>query len=145
MLVGRRAQRLGEHLEAFDAQRHLAAATADGAAVDADQIAQIERCEQLEALGAEHVDARVQLDLAGAIDEIQERSLAGAAPRRDAARDAVALVGFSAVLKVLVGDQNRVDRLDVGEGVRKRAVVLRAQAFTLGAPLGDQLVQAVFA
>ncbi len=50
----------------------------------------------LEALLAEHVDARVQLDLAGAVDEVQERGLAGAAPRGEPPGDAVALLGLLA-------------------------------------------------
>ena len=68
VLVGRRAQRLGEDLEALHAQRHLAVAAAHRRAVDADQVAEVERRQQLEALVAEDVHARVQLDLAGAVD-----------------------------------------------------------------------------
>ena len=43
VLVGGWPQRLGEDLEAFHAQRHLAVAAADGGAVDADQVAEVER------------------------------------------------------------------------------------------------------
>ena len=48
------------------------------------------------ALLAEHVDARVQLDLAGAVDEVEERGLARAAPRGDPAGDAVCVLGLLA-------------------------------------------------
>ena len=141
VLVGRRAQRLAEHLELLDAQRHLAVAAAHRRAVDADQVAEVERRQQLEALLAEDVHAGVQLDLAGAIDEVEERGLAGAAARGDASRDAVALVGFLAGLQVLVGGQDRVDRLDARERVRERARVGFAHALGLRAALGDQLAR----
>ena len=48
VLVGRRAQRLGEDLKAIDAQRQLAAAAAQRRAVDADQIAEVERAQPRE-------------------------------------------------------------------------------------------------
>ena len=86
MLVGRRAQRLAEQLEVVHAQRELAAARAQRGAVDAEQVAEVEREQALEALLAEHVHARVQLDLAAAVDEVQERRLARAAARGEAAR-----------------------------------------------------------
>src|SRR5881227_592084 len=91
VLVGRRAQRLGEDREAVDAQRDLAVARAQGRALDADQIAEVERGEALEVLLAEHVLARMQLDLARAVDEVQEGRPPGSTPRGDAPGDAVHL------------------------------------------------------
>ena len=54
-LVGRRAQALGQHGEVLDAQRQLAAARAEGRAVDADEVAEVEVQERRHALGAEDV------------------------------------------------------------------------------------------
>ena len=96
VLVRRRAQRLGEDLEAVDTQRQLAAAAAQDGAVDADEVAEIERGQARERVLAEHVDARVQLHLAGAVDEVEERRLARATPRGDPAGDAVFVLGLLA-------------------------------------------------
>jgi hypothetical protein len=86
----------------------------------------------------------VKLDLARAVDQIQEGRLSRAAPRRDPPGDTVALLRFLARLQVLVGAQHRRDGLDVGEGVGEGARVGRAQPLALGAALGDQLGEAVF-
>ncbi len=143
VLVRRRAQGLGEDLEALDAQRDLAVAAADGAAVDADQITQIERGQPGEELGAEDVDAGMELELAGPVDEVQEGRLAGPTAGGDAPGDAVVLVGFLARLEVLVGGQDRGRRLGTGEGVWEGRLVLGPQPPGLGAALGDQLGQPV--
>ena len=143
MLVGRRAQRLGEDLKAVDAQRQLAAAAAQHRAVDADQIAEVERAQSREGLLAEHVDARVQLDLARAVDEVEERGLARAPPRGDPAGDAVGILGLLAGGQVGVGVEDRRDRLCCGERVGERLRVGLLQPVCLRAALGDQLVQAV--
>ena len=89
VLLGRRAQRLGQQRPVVDAQRQLAAPRAEDGAVDPDQVAEVEPDEPLERLGAEHVDARVQLDAPGAVDEVDERRLALAAARGDAPGEAV--------------------------------------------------------
>jgi hypothetical protein len=75
-LLGRREQRLREQRPAVGAQRQLAAAARERGAVDADQVAEVERHDALERLVAEHVLARVDLDAAGAVDEVEERRLA---------------------------------------------------------------------
>src|ERR1700722_799229 len=144
MLVRRWAQRLAEDLEVLDAQRDLAVATAHRAAVDPEQVAEVERREQRVTLLAEHVLAGVELDLAGAVDEVEEGRLARAAPRRNPPGDAMALVRFLAGLEMLVGRRDRRDGLDIGERVRESAWIGRAQPLALGAALGDQLGQAVF-
>src|SRR6202161_3385615 len=136
MLVRRRAQRLGEDLKVLDAQRDLPVATAHRAAVDPEQVAEVERREQRVALLAEHVLAGVELDLAGAIDEVQERCSTGAAACRDPTGDAMALVRFLAGLQVLVGRNDRRDRLDVGGSVRERGWVGRAHALAAWGAVG---------
>ena len=57
VLLGRRAQRLGQHRERLDSQRQLPAARAKGRPVDADQVAEIEAQEPLHLLRSEHVGA----------------------------------------------------------------------------------------
>ena len=93
VLVGRRAQRLGEQREVVDAQRQLAAAGAHRDAVDADQVAEVERRRGASKPSwPELVDARVQLDAPGAVDEVEERraprsrGAPRAAPRRGGRR-----------------------------------------------------------
>jgi hypothetical protein len=65
----------------------------------------------------------VQLDLAGAVNEVEERGAAGAAPRREASGDTMDLLGLLAVGQVRVGGEERLDRLDAREAVRERAGV----------------------
>ena len=97
VLLGRRAQRLGQQLVALELERELAAAGAEDRAVGADQVAEVEREQALERLLAEHVDARVQLHPAGAVDEVEERRLALAAAGGEPAGDADAVLGLLAV------------------------------------------------
>ena len=84
IIIGRRAQGLGEQREGADAQRELAAACADRDAVDAERGRRDRARRAREALLAELVDARVQLDPARAIDEVDERR---ACPPRGGPRD----------------------------------------------------------
>ena len=88
VLLGRRAQRLGEQRPAVDPQRELAALRPERDALDADQVPEVEPDEPLERLLAEHVLARVELDPAGAVLEVEERGLAvtARAVRRPARR-----------------------------------------------------------
>ncbi len=143
VLVGRRAQRLAEDLEAVHAQRQLAVALRSGAPSTPSRSPRSSDSSCLKRVGAEHVGARVQLDLAAAVDEIEERGLAGAAARGDAPGDAVGILGLLPHLQLLVGGAHLCDRLDVREGVGGDLGALRAQALRLGAALGDQLGQAV--
>ncbi len=115
MLVGRRAQGLAEDLKAVHAQGELAVARAQRRAVDAEQVAEVEREQLLERVRAEHVRARVQLDLAAAVDQVEERGLAGAAAGGDAPGDAMGVLGLLADLQVLVGGAHVSDRLDPGK------------------------------
>ncbi len=143
VLLGRRAQGLGEHHEGVHPQGQLAVAAAQGGAVDADQIAAVERRQALEGVLAEHVLAGVELDLAAAVNEVEEARPAAPADRQDASGHAVAVVGLLAGLQVLVVRQHPLDRLDVRELVGEGLGVGLPQPLTLGAALLDQLLQAV--
>ena len=113
-------------------------------AVDADQIAEVEREQQLEALRAEHVHARVQLDLAAC-----GRRGPGTPPcRRRAARRCDRRRGGARRFP------RRAPGARTGRGSRRSARRRRTSRGTrsgrprrrrsrLGAALGDQLVQAV--
>ena len=57
VLVGRRAQGLGQQLKGVDAQRQLAAPRHERGAVDPDQVAEVQRQQPVHRLRAEHVDA----------------------------------------------------------------------------------------
>ena len=92
VLLGRRAQRLGQQLVALELERELAAAGAEDRAVGADQVAEVEREQALERLLPEHVDARVQLQAAAAVDEVEEGRLALAAARGEPAGHAHAVL-----------------------------------------------------
>jgi hypothetical protein len=83
VLVGRRAQRLGQQGEVGHAQRELATPGANRDAVDADQVAKVEPDELVEARVAELIHAGVQLQPTGAVDEVDERGTAGLAARGD--------------------------------------------------------------
>src|SRR6202035_2794540 len=103
---------LAENLKVVHAQGELAVARAQGGAIDAEQVPQIQREQLLEVLGAKHIRARVQLNLAAAVDEVQEGGLAGAAARGDATGHSVGVVGLLSHLQVLVCDAYAGDRLD---------------------------------
>ena len=108
VLLGRRAQRLREHGEALDPQRHLAALRAHRGAVDADDVAEVDlRQQALVLLGPEHVRARLQLQPAGAVDEVEEGHLALAAAGGETPGDAVCDVRLLAVLELRVGGAAR--------------------------------------
>ena len=144
VLVGRRPQRLGEQRERRHAQRELAAARADRHAVDADQVAEVERDEPLEALLAELVDARMQLDAPRAVDEVEERRAPRLAPRRDPPRDAVRDRRLLPGRQPLVRRQHGRDRLDPVEVMRERLNPLRPQALELRPPSGQHITLSRF-
>ena len=119
--VGRRAQALREQPPVVDRQRQLTAAPGrHRRALDADDVADVEVDEQRVGLRPEQVLARVQLDLAAAVAEIDERVLTVSAPRRDPPRHPVARVGFGARGQPLVLGPHRGDVFAVGELVRER-------------------------
>ena len=120
-------------------QRELAAAGAEDGAVGADQVAEVEREQALERLLAEHVEARVQLHPAGAVDEVEERRLALAAAGGEPAGDADAVLGLLAVGQRVVGRLDLGDRAHPGVSVRERVDALLAQRLELAPPGGEQL------
>ncbi len=111
VLVRQRPQALGERLPGVDAQGELAAAAHEGGAVDADVVAEVHRDQQLVHVLAEHVEPRLQLDLAAAVAEVDEGRLAHPAPAHDPAGDAVGAVGLLAGLEaVVLGPHRRRSR-----------------------------------
>ena len=104
------------------------------------EVAEVEREQALVGLGAEHVDARLQLDAAGAVDQVEQGHLALPPARGQAAGDAVGGVGLLARLQALVGKQDGRDRLDALVDVRERLDALRAQTLELLAPRGEEVV-----
>ena len=139
VLVGRRAQRLGEQLEAGDLERELARARLHHGPVDADQVAEVELEQPREGLLAEDVDAGHQLHPAGAVDEVEERGLALPAARGEAAGDARGMPGLLARLELLVRRLHRGDGLHAGERVRERLDTGRAELCELAPPVGEDL------
>ena len=137
VLLGRRTQRLGQQHECLDPQRQLAASRDERDPVDPDQIAEVEVEQSRHPVGAEVVDARLELDPPGTVDQVQERHFALAAPRRQAAGDAVRHGGLVAGLEVAVGIADRRDRLDASELVWKRVHPCRPQLVEL-APAGGE-------
>ena len=94
VLVGRRAQALGEQGPRVEAQRQLAALGGEDDPLGADDVAQVEPDQALERLGAEEVLASVELEPARAVDEVDERRLAVAPASGDPARHPVAVIGL---------------------------------------------------
>src|SRR3954451_22416265 len=139
VLLGRRAQRLGQQLVGLEPERELAAAAAEDRAVGADQVAEVEGQQAGERLARAHVDARVQLEPARAVDEVEERGLALPAARGEAAGDAHAIVGLLPRREVLVRRLDVGDGADAREGVRERVDALLAQRLELAPPDGEQL------
>jgi hypothetical protein len=138
--VGRRAQRLGEHGVGVDAQAQLAAAGDEDGAVDPEDVAEVDLVQQpLHLLGAEDVQARLELHPAGAVDEVEEGHLALAAALREAAGDAVDVLGLLAGLQALVGRADVRGGRHVGEGRRERVDAVGAQLVELGPPDGEQV------
>ena len=139
VLVGRRAQRLGQQREAVELERQLAAAGAEHGPVGADQVAEVEVEQARHRLLAEHVDARLQLDPARAVDHVEERRLALAAAGGEAPGDAGAVVGLLPVGQRLVRRLDRGDRLHAGIGVRERLDPGGAQLLELAPPVDQDL------
>ena len=81
----------------------------------------------------------MQLQPAGAIDEVDERRPAGFTARGDPPRDAVRDGRLLSGGQVRVAGRDRRDRLDTREPVGKRFDALGAQALELGPPRGEQL------
>jgi hypothetical protein len=87
VLLGHRPQALGQRPPLAHAQAELAAAAAEHVAVHRHDIAQVAVRDGREPLLAERVQRRVQLQLAGAVGQVEEDRLAVAAAAADPARD----------------------------------------------------------
>ena len=135
-LVGRRAQALREQHPARDAQGELAGPRLERGALDADDVAEVE-CEELGVAVAEVVGARLELELAGAVDEVEERGLPHVPPGGEPARHPIRRVRFRTRLEPVVRLADGRDLDAVVELVWKRIDAGLAQAGELLAPLGD--------
>jgi len=89
---------------------------------------------------AEDVDARLELEPARAVDEVEKRHPALPAARGQATGDAVADIGLLAVGEICVGSEEFGDRLDASERVREGIDSVGAQTVELRAPDGQQVV-----
>ena len=138
-LVGRRAQALGQQLVGLDAQGQLAAPRAEGDALDADDVAEVEVEQPRHRLVAEHVDAGLQLDAPRAVVEVEEGHLALAAAGVQAPGDAVARLGVLAGGQVGVRGVDRADRRHARIGVRERVDAVGAKALELRPPRREEL------
>ena len=99
VLVRRRAQRLGEQRALDHRERELAALGDVHAAVDADDVADVEVEDAVVGLLAERVHAHDDLDRAGQVAQVEERRLAVPAARDQPPGDLVAQLGVLAVLE----------------------------------------------
>src|SRR5262249_11364363 len=117
--VGQRALAGSQELEAVELQRQLAAAAADGDPLDADDRAEAQVLDLGEALLAQAVEARDQLDAAGAVVQVEARGLAHAAAAEHAPGQAVARVALLTGAQGLVQPPDRVDRRPALEPVRQ--------------------------
>jgi hypothetical protein len=88
---------------------------------------------------AQDVGAGVELDLSGAVAEIEERGLTVTAAGRDAASRAVAGVGFVSGGQVVMPRVDLADLDAIGERARKRIEPVLPEALELLPPLGQQV------
>ncbi len=93
VLVGRRAQSLGEQRAAQHGKRELPALGDVHAADDPDDVPDVEAEDALVGVLAERVDAHDRLDLTRQVAHVQERGLAVAPPRDQPPGDVVAQLG----------------------------------------------------
>ena len=109
--VGQRPADLGEQLEPGDGERRLAALRLRGNAGDADDVPEVEIDRPGTILGDE------QLDLPGAVDEVEEDELPHVAPSHDTSGDAPSLAGLLARLDLIGVDPNGRNLLPVGKSL----------------------------
>ena len=99
-LLRQRTQRLGEDLQRGDCQGKLAAARAHDSAGCADDVAKVEKTQELPVLLVKVVDATEKLNLAGIVLYHDKRDLALVADGADAAGDGIDFLTSLAVLEV---------------------------------------------
>jgi len=139
-LLRRREQRLGEERPVVDADGQLAPPGGEGGAVHSDDVAQVERCEPLEALLAEHVAPGLELNAAGAVHEVEEGRAAVPATRGQPAGQPVARVGLGPGLEAVVRLAHALDRNDARILVREGVEAVGAQLLQLRAAVGRRLL-----
>src|SRR5919107_4068461 len=132
VLLGHPSQALGQQFPVAYEQGQLAAPGLEGRAVHADHVAYIERSEQLEGFAPQDVELGLDLQLARAVDHVDEGSAAMAAASQHPAGYPVGGVGLLAGLEVVVGGVDASDRHDAVELVREGVDPLLAQALELG-------------
>jgi hypothetical protein len=130
VLLGHVEERLGQQCPVGHEQAQLAPAGLERGPVHADQVAYVERYEEVERLVAEHVLLGVKLELAGTVHEVDERRPALVAPRDHAAGHAVGAIGLLTRLQVVDDGGGGNDPLEV---VRERVDALRPESFELRA------------
>ena len=127
-LLRQRTQRLGKDLQRGNCQGELAAARTHDSAGCADDVAKVEKTQELPVLLVEVVDAAEELNLAGIVLYHDKRDLALVADGADAAGHRIDFLASLAVLKVSVallqlsnvsGDGG-LDWIWVNAGVDKR-------------------------
>jgi hypothetical protein len=112
-------------------------------AVDPDEVAEVQRQQELHLLVTQHVDARLELDPPRPVLEIQECHLALAASRGETTGDAVRDVGLLARRQALVGGADRRDGLDPAELMRERLDPGCAQRLELAPTVGEDVREPV--
>ena len=111
--VGQRPPDLGEQLELGDGKRRLAALRLRGNPGDADDVAEVEVDGPGAILGHE------QLDLPGAVDEVEEDELPHVPPSHDPPGHAPRLAALLPRLDLLSVDADRSNLLPVGKPLRQ--------------------------
>ena len=135
VLLGHLPQALRQQLPVAHEQGQLASPGLERRAVHADQVADIQGSQQLEGFAPQDVALGLDLELAGAVDHVEERRAAVAAAGRHAAGYPVPGVGLLARLEIVVGGVHLRDRHDAVELVREGVDPLLAQALELGPPV----------
>ena len=137
-LLRRRAQGLREQLPGLGPDRELAAPGCEHGPLDADDVPDVQREQALVGI-AELIDARLDLDLAGAVAQVEEGGLAVLALRDEAAGDAIAVAGLLARLDSFMGFAHRGDFGAIRKAVGVRLDSGLAQPLELRPPLGEQV------
>ena len=120
------------------AERELAALRGEHRPLDPDDVADVEGKQTLVCL-AELVEASLDLDLPGAVAEVEEGGLAVTAAGAQPAGDPVAVIRLGAGLEALVGLPDRGDLGPAREGVREGLDPRLAQALELCPSLGEKV------
>ncbi len=137
VLVGRRAQRLGQQRELYDTQRELPALGDVDAPCHPHDVSDVQAQDAVVGVLPERVHPHDRLDLAGKISNVEKRGLAVASPGDDTPGDLVGQVGVCARVQlagVVRGEHVGDARAAVPQADRRVGVdPFRAQPLQLGA------------